>query len=219
MRLAPTLALLALLAMPSAASARARDPLHGARLQSATGTLSISETRCPQGSTDNCGKVKLEERFKNGSKPRTHRVAGRQGLAAGLRISGSGTGQCSAESPTSLVTGADGSQQFLGAASSVEPGKFAATRVAMAGGRRGVRIAWVEPFVPGVDCKYFNQSGTTLRVPLVAQLQSSLLGVRKLERSRFSVTIAGSKKWTEQASDGTQVSGTASWRLRLVYKR
>lgn len=219
MRLAPTLALIALLAGPSAASARSHDMLRGAKLQSATGTLSITETRCPQGSTDNCGNVNLQEDFKNGSKPRTHRTAGRKGFTAGLRISGSGAGRCSAESPTSLVTGPDGSQQFLGAASSVEPGKFAATRVVLAGGRRGVRVAWVEPFAPGVNCDYFKQPGTTLRVPAVAQLQSSLLGVRVLTRSRFSVNIAGSKQWTEQAPDGTQVSGRATWRLRLNYKR
>ena len=219
MRLAPTLALLALLAVPSAAPARARDLLHGAKLQSATGTLSISETRCPQGSPGNCGNVKLQEDFKNGSRPRTHKAAARRGFAAGLRISGSGAGECSAESPTSLVTGPDGSQQFLGAASNVEPGRFRATRVVLGGGRRGVHVAWVEPFAPGVDCDYFNESGTILRVPVAAQLPSSLLAVRVLKRSRFSVTIAGSKKWTEQASDGTQVSGRASWRLRLDYKR
>ena len=219
MRLAPVLALVLALAVPAGAAARPRDLLLGAKLQSAAGTLTISESRCPQGSTQNCGDVKLQEKFKTRPKPGARTTAGRTGFSAGLRISGAGTGQCSAQSPTSLVTGPDGSQQFLGAASSVEPGKFAATRVALAGGRRGVRIAWLEPIAPGVTCDYFHESGTTLRVPVAAQLQSSLVRVRVLKRSRFSVTIAGSKKWTRQEPDGTQVSGRASWHLRLTYKR
>jgi hypothetical protein len=219
MRLAPVLALVLALAVPAGAVARPRDLLHGAKLESATGTLTISESRCAQGSTANCGEVRLQEKFKTGPKPGARTTAGRTGFSAGVRINGAGTGECSAQSPTSLVTGPDGSQQFLGAASSVEPGKFAVTRVALAGGRRGVRIAWLEPIAPGFDCDYFNERGTSLRVPAAARLQSSLVRVRVLKRSRFSVTIAGSKKWTRQESDGTQVSGLASWRLRLTYKR
>jgi hypothetical protein len=219
MRLAPVLVLALALAAPAGAHERPRDLMHGAKLQSAAGTLTISESRCPQGSTENCGEVKLRENFKTRPKPGARKTAGRTGFSAGLRIKGAGTGECSAQSPTSLVTGPDGSQQFLGAASSVEPGKFAATRVALAGDRRGVRIAWLEPIAPGFDCDYFNERGTTLRVPAAAQLQSSLVRVRVLKRSRFTVTIAGSKQWTRQEQDGTQVSGSASWRLRLTYKR
>jgi hypothetical protein len=40
-----------------------------------------------------------------------------------------------------------------------------------------------------------------------------------LARSHFSILIAGSREWSEQAADGTNVSGHASWRLRLDYKR
>jgi hypothetical protein len=219
MRLAPVLALVLALAVPAGAVGRPRDLLQGARLQSANGTLTISESRCPQGSTENCGEVVLQENFKTRPKPGARTTAGRTGFSAGLRITGAGTGECSAQSPTSLVTGPDGSQQFLGAASSVEPGKFTTTRVALAGARRGIRIAWLEPIAPGFDCDYFNERGTSLRVPAAAQLQSSLVRVRVLKRSRFSVTIAGSKHWARQESDGTQVSGRASWRLRLTYKR
>jgi hypothetical protein len=219
MRVAPVLALVLALAVPAGAAARPRDLLHGAKLQSATGTLSISESRCPQGTSTNCGEVQLQEKFKSGRRPGAHATAGRTGFSAGLRIKGTGTGECSAQSPTSLVTGPDGSQQFLGSASSVEPGKFGATRVMLAGGRRGVRIAWLEPLVPGFDCDYFNERGTSLRVPAAAQLQSSRVSVRELKRSRFSVTVAGSRNWAEQEPDGTQVTGRASWRLRLDYKR
>jgi hypothetical protein len=41
---------------------------------------------------------------------------------------------------------------------------------------------------------------------------------RVVERSRYSVVIAGSREWNEQEADGTQVIGRASWRLRLEYR-
>src|SRR5690242_18988888 len=84
MRLAPILALTLALAMPAGAAARSRDLLRGAKLQSATGTLAISESRCPQGSTENCGEVSLQEKFKSRPRPGARTSAGRTGFSAGL---------------------------------------------------------------------------------------------------------------------------------------
>jgi hypothetical protein len=210
------------LALPVGADARPLDLLRGAKLEAATGKLTIAESRCPQGS-NNCGKVTLAEDFKAGPKPRTRATEGREGFTAGLRISGAGTGQCTSESPTTTQAGPDGSVQFLGSSARVVPAKFATTRVAAAGGNRSIRIAWLEPIAPGVTCDYFGESGTALAVPVGGSLQSSLISppvpARVLKRSRFSVTIAGSQEWNDAASDGTQIAGRASWRLRLDYKR
>jgi hypothetical protein len=212
---------LVLLTLPAAATAR--DPLRGAKLQSATGTLTITETRCPPGSTTNCGRARLDEKFRAAPEPTTRSVPGRPGFPLGRRIAGKGGGQCSAESPTTVVTGPDGSAQFLGSASRVTPGKFAGTRIAVATSRPGIRIAWLEPLAPGIRCDYFGEAGTGLALAtgneLPTALVSPMIAPRVLKRSRFSVTIAGSQQWNEQTADGTAVAGLASWRLRLDYRR
>jgi hypothetical protein len=220
-RAASILATVLVLLLPGAAMAR--DPLHNAKLQSATGTLTITETRCPPGSTTNCGKARLDEKFSTTPEPTTRSAPGRPGFPLGRRIAGKGSGQCNAESPTTEVTGPDGSAQFLGSASRVTPGKFTGTRIVVASARRGIRIAWLEPLAPGVRCDYFGEAGTDLALPAANELPIALvsptIAPRVLKRSRFSVTIAGSQEWNEQAADGTAVAGRASWRLRLDYRR
>jgi hypothetical protein len=204
----------ALLALPQAAQAR---PL-AATLQAANGTLEIKETRCPPGSSA-CGTAQLDESFKAGPKPRTRSAPGRPGFPAGLRIHGKGTGKCYAESPPTTTTAPDGSTQFLGSAARVEPGSFGATRIAVRSGKRGVRIAWLEPLTPSLGCDYFDQPGTNLALPATATLPSALVSRNALARSRFSITIAGSKDWAEITGDGTRVTGRASWKLQLSFKR
>lgn len=215
------LAVLASLAPASAASARSRDALRGAKLQSVTGTLTITETRCPQGSSA-CGKATLDEKF-DASKPRTRSAEGRTGFPVGVRVPGRGTGECYAESPPETFTGPDGSVQFLGSAARLTPGMFDTTRVVASTSKRGVRIAWLEPLTPGISCDYFGEPDTKLEVPAAQELPdaliSPLIGTRTLNRSRFGVTIAGSREWNEPQSDGSQVNGHASWRLRLNYAR
>jgi hypothetical protein len=224
MRLASWTALLAIaaLAAPGVASARPLDSLRGAKLQSAVGTLTISESHCPPGSTS-CDKVTLNEAFKAGPKPRLRTTAGRPGFPLGMRIDGAGSGTCYSESAPVVQTGSDGSVQFIGSAARLVPGKFKASRIAVSGASRSVRIAWLEPLAPGVDCNYFEGSDPFLAVPAATQLQSELvspaISARVLKRSHFGVTIAGGQEWNEEAADGTQVTGRASWRLRLGYKR
>lgn len=212
---------LLLLALPAASDAAPLASLRKATLRAATGDLTISETRCPAGSSSNCGTARLEESFRSGPTPKTRATAGRSRFRAGLRIRGKGSGTCSAESPSSFVTGPDGSTQFLGGAQRLEPGAFIATRIAMAGGRRGARVVWLEPLLPSVDCDFFDEPGTTLELPvgqaLPAALTSAAITPRMLKRCRFGVTIAGSHDWTETARDGTQVTGHASWKMRLDY--
>jgi hypothetical protein len=215
------IAVLASLAPASAASARSRDALRGAKLQAVAGMLSITETRCPQGSSA-CGKATLDEKF-DASRPRTRSAEGRTGFPMGARIAGRGSGQCYAESPPETFTGPDGSVQFLGSAARVTPGKFHSTRIVASTSKRGVRIAWLEPLTPGITCDYFGEPDTSLEVPaaqkLADALVSPLIGTRALKRSRFSVTIAGSQEWNDPAADGTQIAGRASWRLKLTYVR
>ena len=214
-------AVLAVVALPSAANARPLEALRGAKLQSVAGTLTISETRCAQGSTS-CGKATLQEKFE-ATKPRTRSAEGRAGFPAGVQIPGRGTGQCYAESAPTVITGPDGSVQFLGSSARVTPARFDATRIVASSSRRGIRIAWLEPLTPAIGCDYFGEPDTRLALPAVQDIPSALvsplIGPRALKRSRFSVTIAGSQEWNEPASDGTQVAGRASWRLKLAYKR
>jgi hypothetical protein len=214
-------ALLGLLA-PAVTHARPPDSFRGAKLQAASGTLTIKETRCPPGSSD-CGTAQLDERFAAKSGPKTRSAQGRTGFPRGLRIRGTGSGKCYAESPPSVITGPDGSAQFVGSAARLEPGSFSATRVAVAAGKRGVRVAWLEPILPSISCDYFGEPATKLAVPAGQTLQSELVSrtipPRVLKRSRFSVTIAGSQGWKATAGDGTQVTGRATWKLRLDYAR
>jgi hypothetical protein len=214
--------LTALLVGPASAGASDLQSLKKAKLQRATGTLTITESRCTPGSSD-CGKAKLESAFATTEASRTQRAQGRPGFPLGASISGRGSGECSAESPTTVVTGPDGSIQFLSGASRLEPGAFQSTRIAAVAGKRGVRIAWLEPLTPGLACDYFEQPDTTLALPaspaLPRALISPYLSPRALRRKHFSVTIGGSQDWTEQDADGTNVAGQATWRLRLEYKR
>jgi len=211
------LAVLASLAPASAASARPRDALRGAKLQSVAGTLTITETRCPQGSNA-CGKATLVEKFDRAGS-RTNSGKGHPGFVASVRISGQGTGQCYAESPNTVITGPDGSVQFIGSAARLIPGRFDFTRIAASSVRRGARIAWLEPLTPGISCDYFGEPDTTLALPATraGALLSPLITTRTLERPHFSVTIAGSQEWNEPQPDGSQVNGRASWRLKLKY--
>ena len=214
--------LAALVVLPASAGASSLQSLKKAKLQRATGTLTISESRCPGGSTD-CGNAKLESTFATTAVPRTQSAPAPPGFPLGASISGRGTGECSAESPTTFVTGPDGSAQFLSGASRVEPGSFQTTRIAAVANKRGVRIAWLEPLTPGLACDYFEQPDTALALPASPALPSALispyLSSRALRRKHFSVTIGGSQEWTEQEADGTNVTGQANWRLRLEYKR
>jgi hypothetical protein len=212
---------LAALALPASASARPLDVLRNAKLQSASGTLTITETRCPAGAqpgSPDCGKATLDETFDSAA-PRTRSVDGAPGFPAGFRATGRGRGTCEAESPTTVVNGPDGSAQLLGGSARVVPGRFDATRVVLAAGKHGVRIAWLEPFAPSIACDYFDEPGTTVDVPIAQGLPSAVIGPSALKRSRFSATIAGSQDWNEPVADGTQVSGHATWRIRLDYKR
>src|SRR3954447_16395501 len=210
-----------MLALPAASNAAPLASLRKATLRAATGNLTISETRCPPVSSSTWGTPRLERSSRSGAKPKTRTTAGRSQFRAGLRIRGKGSGTCSAESPSSFVTGPDGSTQFLGAAQRLEPGAFMATRIAMAGGRRGARVIWLEPLLPSVDCDFFDEPGTTLELPAgqapPAGLASPMITRDMLRRSRFSITVAGSHDWTETARDGTLITGHASWNLRLDY--
>jgi hypothetical protein len=223
MRRSPSISLLtALVALLLAGAAQARplDDFRKARLQRATATLRLSETRCAPGTTTNCGKTQLDESFTS-TAPRTGSAPGQPGFPAGVRIPGKGTGQCYTESPTTIQTAPDGSVQVLGGAAQLLPGEFAATRLAVAGTRRGVRVAWLEPVAPSIDCDYFQEPDTLLALPATRPVPSALvsktIGARTLERGRFTITIARSQGWNDTAADGSQITGTATWKLKLDY--
>jgi hypothetical protein len=219
-RLLPTLTLVAALAAASAAHAGPLASLRQAKLQAAKGTLAIKETRCPAGTTSNCGTAQLDERFDGTPRPKATSARGGAGFPSGMRIRGKGSATCSTASPATFTTNPDGSMQFLGSAARVVPGRFSATRIAMAGSRKGARIVWLEPLRPSFGCSYFGEAGTGLAVPsFTKELVSRSLGAHALKRSRFSVKIAGTQEWTRTDSDGTQVTGRASWKLRLDYRR
>lgn len=209
-------------ALPSLAHAGPLDAFRKAKLQSATGTLTMTETRCAPGASD-CGKARLDEKFVSARSPKQRADSGLPGFTTGRRIAGNGTGMCNAESPTTIITGPDGSVQFLEGAARVDPGSFDATRIALAAGKRGVRVVWREPLAPAIVCNYFDEPGTEVALPAAVQLPPSLIsptiGPRVFKRARFTITIAGAQDWTETAADGTQVTGRASWKLQLAYKR
>jgi hypothetical protein len=218
-------AVVAATASPCAAGAGTLDAVRAAKLQGAVGELKISESRCPAGvqpGSSDCGKLALTSSFESAAKPRTRATAGRAGLPLGRRIPGRGRAECSAESPTAVVTGPDGSTQILSGASRLEPRRFAATQIAVGSGRRGVRFAWLEPLTPSVACTYFDDPATKLALRPSAETADSVVAVtirrRVVRRARFSVVISGSREWSEQEPDGTQVIGRASWRLRLDYR-
>jgi hypothetical protein len=110
---------------------------------------------------------------------------------------------------------------MLAGSAQLLPGEFATTTIASAGNSRGVRVAWLEPLAPSIDCDYFQQPDTTLGLPATQAVPPALvsptISARTLKRSHFSVTIAGSQNWNDTAADGTVVTGTASWKLRLDY--
>jgi hypothetical protein len=118
-------------------------------------------------------------------------------------------------------TGPDGSVQIITGAAQLLPGEFIATRVAIASSKRGVRVAWLEPLAPSIECDYFQEPDTLLALPSTQAVPSALvsptISARMLKRSRFSITIAGSKEWNDTAADGTIVNGRGSWKLRLDY--
>ena len=220
MRRLAWISLLTALLAPAVAHARPLDDFRAAKLQAAAGTLTITETRCPPGSTE-CARTRVDETFGSGAKPRTRAEEGLPGFPTGIRLLGTGSSKCEMESPTTIVTAPDGSVQFLGSAARLVPGSFEATRIVVAGTRRGVRVAWLEPLAPSVACNYFGQDGTELALPqsptLPSELVAPAIGARVLKRARFSVTVEGSKDWAETAADGMQVTGRASWKLRLDY--
>jgi hypothetical protein len=217
MQRSPFLILLIALALPSAAQAR---PLDGARLRAATATVKLTETRCAPGETTNCGKTQLDETFRM-TKAKTTSVHGQPGFPAGVQIGGKGSGQCYTESPTTIQTGPDGSVQVLGGAAQLLPGEFATQRIAISSSKRGVRVAWLEPLAPSVECDYFQEPDTLLALPsaqpVPPALVSPTIGARVLRRSRFSITIAGSQDWNDTAADGTLVTGRGTWKLKLDY--
>ena len=205
--------------LPAAARAGALNAARDAELRSAVGSLSITETRCPPGSAA-CRHLTLTTRFASGSHPRVRRTRGRARFAFGLRLSGRGSGTCSAESPSVVVAAPDGSMQLLGGAQRAEPANSDATKIFIGAGRRGARWAWREPLTPGFRCVYFDEPGRGLAVPRSAPIPTSArIPARVLRRSHFTVTIAGSRAWAGQAADGTTVAGHARWRLRLRYSR
>jgi hypothetical protein len=214
-----TLLLIVLGATVAPAGALGAD-LRGARLQAATATVKLGESRCAPGTTTNCGKTELTETFRS-TKPRTVSAQGQPGFPAGLQIGGKGSGSCYTESPTITETAPDGSVQILTGAAQLLPGEFIATRVAIKSGKRGVRVAWLEPLAPSIECDYFQQPDTLLALPSTQTVPSALvsptIGARTLKRSRFSITVAGSKDWNDTGADGTIVTGHATWKLRLDY--
>jgi hypothetical protein len=220
MRRFPLLLLLPALVVPAVAQARPLDDLRRAQLKAVTATVTLTERRCPAGSA-NCGTTKLVETFRSGPKVKTRAAEGRPGFPAGVRIAGKGSGECDEESPSVTITGPDGSVQFLDGALRVTPGRFGATRIAVASNQRSVRVAWLEPLAPSVSCDFFSQPDTVLSLPSTAEVPDALvspaIGSRVLRRARFSIRIAGSKAWNETAADGRLVTGHASWKLRLDY--
>ena len=216
----------AALAFPGAAVAGTLDAVRASKLLGAAGRLTISESRCPAGvqpGSSDCGKVALSSSFQTAAKPRTRAATGRGNLPIGRLIIGRGRSECSAESPATVATGPDGSTQIFSGASRLEPGQFVTTQIAVGGSKRGVRFAWLEPLAPSVNCTYFDDPATTLALPRLAQAVDSAMATvtvsrRVVRRARFAVVIAGSRDWTEQEADGTQVAARATWRLRLDYR-
>jgi hypothetical protein len=214
------IALLAVLAAPAAA----KDALGGAVLQSATGQMSLTETRCAAGAAaSDCGHVKLTNSFSAGPRPAASNTSGPAGFRNAVVVHGRSRGICSADSPPSIVTATDGSMQILAGAQRVEPANAKSTTIAFAAGARGARWAWLEPFDPSFTCTYFDEPATTIAVPLSAglprALTSRLIPPRVLHRSRFSVRVAGKQAWSSTASDGTTVTGSGTWTLTLNYAR
>ena len=208
------LAFLLALALPGAAQAGSLDAVRAATLQSAVGRMSIEQSRCPPGS-ENCGSVNLSVRFEAGPRPRTRSARGVADFPVGVRIRGLGSGTCSAESPSSIITAPDGSMQLLAGAQRVDPASFSTTRLGIGSGRRGARWLWLEPLSPSAACTYFDAPGN-LALPQAVAV-SSWVSPRLLRRARFGVTIAGSYAWQEPGADGGVVSNRATWSLRLAY--
>jgi hypothetical protein len=166
--------------------------------------------------------VRLDETFKAGPTAKSRPAQGRPGFPTGSRVHGTGSGKCYAESPATTTTGPDGSAQFLGSAARLEPGSFRTMRIATASSSRGLSITWVEPVTPSLRCNYFGEAGTELALPPGQALPGALvatIGPRALKRARYGTTIAGSQDWTSTAADGTQITGRASWKLRLDFRR
>jgi hypothetical protein len=200
----------------TAAPASARDSLSGATLQAASGQMTLTETRCAPGTAD-CGQLRLTTRITTHPRPAT-RTRGSE-----LVISARGRGACSAVSPPAIVTAPDGSQQILAGAQRIDPVRTQSTKVAISVNARGARWAWLEPLAPTFTCMYFDQPGTTLRVPsphgVPASVASRRLSPRALSRRHFAVRIRGQQTWRFTASDGTVVNGHGEWTLALRYTR
>ena len=193
-------------------------------LQSASGQMTLTETRCaPEARAADCGHVKLTNSFSAGPRAATKKTAGVAGFRNGVLIGGRGRGDCSADSPPTIVTAPDGSMQILSGAVRVEPARTKGSAIAIATTSRGARWAWLEPVDPSFTCTYFGQSGTALAVPsntgVPRSVTSRVISARVLRRARFTVRIAGTQKWESPETDGTKVTGTGSWELTLKYAR
>jgi hypothetical protein len=211
----------ALLCAPTAAFAA--NPLAGARLESAVGTLETHIARCP-GPTDptdttdkTCGKLDVRTGFASARKPAATTIAGLPKFPTGLRIAGTGQSRCTSESPSSgLVQGVTGAIDLESALHVANSG-VAATDLFVATGRRGARWAWAEPFSPTAPCNYFFGSGSAAN-PQPAT--SSWVGASTLRKKRFGVTLEQSAgKFESVDPDGTYVYGESTWKLVLRYTR
>jgi hypothetical protein len=187
------------------------------------GTFSISEQRCPPGSSAgplSCSVAQVRVSYTSPTRPAARAVAGAVGFARALRISATGSGRCGAESPESVFTSPDGAVQILPPASRLERFKTTSAVVLIDPHARTARFAWLDPLEPAFTCGYLGDPTSKLAVPtnggLVPRaLASGWISPRKIAAKRFSVVIRGSKTWDGASDDGLQLHGRASWNLRL----
>ena len=206
----------ALLAMPAPSLAKTKNPLAGARLTSAVGSVTIKTIRCPAGldrTSPKCGRSELEIGFTSSSKPTLRRLSGNT-----LRIGGKGRSQCGSASPApDPVSLPDGSMQLQGPATHYTQRSFATTDIQVATTAKTARWTWLEPTMPTVPCDYFFGDGAT-SYPETAT--SPRFGASILRKRRFNVTLeADLEEFERSAPDGGKIFGDASWTLKLAYRR
>src|SRR4051794_2873714 len=189
------------------------------------GSMSIAQTYCAPGidPASGCSIAHMTVAYTSVRVPAQQPAAGRGEFTRGIRVTATGNGQCTAESPPVTIVGPDGSIQLLGGAERLDPVRTRTTVVLLERHATRTRFAWLEPLAPAFKCRHLGDPIDAIAVPVPGttvprDLTSVSVGPRTLQRPTFVVVIKGRSTWDNRTPAGATVRGASSWRIRVRFR-